>query len=117
MGWHPSHTLEKKIEAAQEHGIKGLELNMKDLNLYAEQQSITPLEAAKQTSSRCKAAGIEIFAIVAFEHFEGEPTPLEGRLQKARNWMNIAHELECTILQVPSNFTPNAIGDEKVIVA
>ena len=116
LGWHPSHTLEDKITAAKNAEIKGLELCMADLDKFAKRQSLTRLEAAKKVTALCDEAGIKIFVFGPFEHFEGTPTPLQDRLEKAAEWMTIAHEMRCNILQVPSNFRKDAIGDEEVIV-
>ncbi|KAJ3545830.1 hypothetical protein NM208_g2315 [Fusarium decemcellulare] len=116
MGWHSLATLEEKIKAVQSSGISGLELNMIDLDKFAKRHSKCRLDAAKDASILCKAAGIEVFALGPFEYFEGTPTPLSSRLDTAFEWMNVAHEFGCTVLQVPINFSNNAVGDEKVIV-
>lgn len=116
MGWHPSHTLEEKIKAAHNAGIKGFELNMIDVENFADRHSKSQLEAAKDISALCKSADIEVFALTSLVNFEGAPTPLDGRLKTAGEWMDAARELDCRVLQIPSNFSKDAIGDEAIIV-
>ena len=75
-------------------------------------------------SSLCGRANIDILAIRPFENIEGELTPLESRLQKAQEWMDIVRVIGCTTLQVPGTFPQGVdghkkyiVGDENVIVA
>ncbi|GAT24213.1 hypothetical protein RIB2604_01800380 [Aspergillus luchuensis] len=47
-----------------------------------------------------------------FKNFEGHELPLEERLARARNWLEIAACLKAKYLQVPSQFdTGNSSGD------
>ncbi|KIY01122.1 uncharacterized protein Z520_02674 [Fonsecaea multimorphosa CBS 102226] len=117
MGWHPSHSLESKIYAAKQFGIAGIELFDQDLNKFAKSHVISRLEAADGIGRLCKDAQLTIISYTSFGSFEGQPTPLSSRLETAREWCEIARRLGTTIIQVPSNFDAEAIGDEGVIVA
>ncbi|CAI6092992.1 unnamed protein product [Clonostachys chloroleuca] len=117
MGCHASHTLERKIEAAKDAGIKGLELNMIDLGNYAERHSKTLTESARDVANLCRLADIEVFAIGPFEHFGHPTTPLSERLDgRAKEWMAVCLEFGRTVIQTPSTFTKGADGDEAIII-
>lgn len=117
MGWHNSHTLESKLTAAQRHGIRGVELFDSDLNNYAKAHGMSRLQAAEEIHRLCEDAQLEVVAYTSFGDFEGQPTPLGVRLEKAREWCEIANRVATDTIQVPSNFDARAIGDEMIIVA
>jgi sugar phosphate isomerase/epimerase len=117
LGWHESHTLERKLAACQQHGIQGIELVDADLNKYARRHGMTRLQAAESIGQACRDANITIIAYVSFGDFEGHPTPLEARLGKAKEWCEIARKAGTDMIQIPSNFDPDAIGDQEIIVA
>ncbi len=116
LGWHRSHTLERKIEAAKSAGISGVELHDTDLNNFAKSHGMARLEAAAAVGKLCNRSNMEIIAYGPFSNFEGEPTPLEGRLDTAREWMQIAHNLGTDVIQIPANDSKAAIGEERVII-
>lgn len=117
MGWHASHTLERKINAARALEIPGMELFDDDLNNFANSHAISRLEAAGQIGQICKDAHITIVCYTSFGSFEGQPTPLSSRLEIASEWCEIASRVGAKFIQVPSNFSAEAIGDQNLIVA
>ncbi len=116
MGWHQSHTLEKKLAAAQRHGIQGVELVDSDLNSFATNHAVSRSQAAEEIRRLCEDGSLSIMAYVSFGNFEGQPTPLEARLEKAKEWCDIAGRLGTDMIQIPSNFDAEAVGDQAVIV-
>jgi sugar phosphate isomerase/epimerase len=90
MGWHPSHTFERKVQATQAAGFQGIELFITDLDRYADAHAVAKVEAAEATASLCQAAHLEILCLASLDEFDGEPTPLEGRLDAVRGWLMIA---------------------------
>lgn len=116
MGWHQSHTLESKFAAAQNQGIQGVELFDSDLNNYAKAHGVSRLQAAEEIRRLCEDARLSIVVYASFGSFEGSPTPLDTRLEKAKEWCEIAGRLGTDMIQIPSNFDAKAIGDETVIV-
>lgn len=116
MGWHPSHTLEKKLRAAKEAGFQGVELFDDDLNKFAHSHGKTRLEAATEIGNLFKAANIAILCYSSFDNFEGEAASLDDRLNKAREWIAIAQQLNTNVIQIPSNDHKDAIGDEAIII-
>lgn len=116
MGWHQSHTLESKLAAAQHQGIQGVELFDPDLNNYAKAHGVSRLRAAEEIRLLCEEARLNIVVYGSFGNFEGQPTPLDTRLEKAREWCEIAGRLGTDMIQIPSNFDTESIGDQTVIV-
>ena len=117
MGWHQSHTLESKLSAAQRHSIQGVELIDSDLDNYAKAHALNRSQAAEEIRRLCEDACLTIVAYASFGNFEGQPTPLDARLEKAREWCEIAGRVGTDMIQIPSNFDAEAIGDQAVIVA
>ena len=116
LGQHSSHTLPKKIVAAAQNGISGMEITYPDLEFYANSLSIQMLDAAPKIKKICSENGITIISFAAFENFEGYPSPLNERLAKASYWLTITRALGAEYLQVPSTYVTNINGDRKVIV-
>lgn len=117
LGWHSSHTLEKKLKCSSENGFEGVEMVYSDLQKYAERHNISMLEAAGQIKDLCAKLSLDIICLCAFTEFEGSPEPLETRLQKAQEWISIARALGTDTIQVPSNENHNCTGDLSVIVS
>ena len=117
MGWHPSHTFERKVQAARNANVKGFELYNIDLNNYAKLHSLTRMEAAEAMSNLCRASGVTILAYGSFDNFEGNPTPLSDRLDTAKEWLQISKILGTQVIQIPANDQKDALGDDGVIVA
>ncbi|KAJ5548502.1 hypothetical protein N7513_005736 [Penicillium frequentans] len=117
LGQHPSHSLDRKIEAAAQAGYAGIEIVYPDLQTYAELHKLSMLEAAEKTRNLCQSANLEILALAPFENYEGDRSPLADRLEKATRWIEIARTLRAPYLQIPSNYQPDAVGDEDVIIS
>ncbi|KIW43956.1 uncharacterized protein PV06_05002 [Exophiala oligosperma] len=117
MGWHQTHTLESKITAAKAAGFEGIELFITDFNAFRDRLGKSSLAAAKEIRALCAKAGLEILCFGSFDNFEGDPTtPLENRLEKASEWLDLVHELGTNVIQVPSNDDRRAMCDERLIV-
>ncbi|KAK6387352.1 hypothetical protein LTS17_000619 [Exophiala oligosperma] len=117
MGWHQTHTLESKIEAAKAAEFEGIELFITDFDAFRDRLGKSSLAAAKEIRALCAKAGLEILCFGSFDNFEGDPTtPLESRLEKASEWLELVHELGTSVIQIPSNDDRRAMCDERLIV-
>jgi sugar phosphate isomerase/epimerase len=117
LGWHPTHTLERKLQAASSAGFEGIELFITDLDAHASQHKLSRLETASQIQALCSKNGLIILSLASFDNFEGHPTKsLAQRLDEAREWIALAHALGTHTIQIPSNDDPDAVGDDEVIV-
>jgi sugar phosphate isomerase/epimerase len=117
LGQHNSHSLPRKIIAAAQSGFSGLEITYPDLESYAATLSTPILDAARQISDLCKTHEILVLALVSFQNFEGNKSPLEKRLKEADRWLTIARTLEAEYLQVPSTYDRDINTDHEVIVS
>ncbi|KAI1609411.1 xylose isomerase-like protein [Exophiala viscosa] len=117
MGWHETHTLEWKIQAAKQAGFEGIELFIDDVDAFCRRHGISRVQAGSRISQLCANADLTILCVGSLDNFEGEPTPLQDRLRIAIEWLDMAHELRTDVIQIPSNDNKNAIGDESVIVS
>lgn len=117
LGQNLSHTLPLKITSAAAAGIKGIEITYFDLDDYASSLSVPIIEAARQARQLCANERLVILAFAPFENFEGDQTPLQERLRKAKNWLTIANELGALHFQVPSNYNRDSNGDRSVIAS
>ncbi|CAI7665104.1 unnamed protein product [Penicillium manginii] len=117
LGQHPSHALDRKIKAAALAGYSGIELVFSDLEAYSRTNGLSIFDAAYKIKQLCESLKIEIISLAPFENYEGDRSPLGQRLQTATLWIGIARIIEAPYLQVPSQFKPDAIGDESVIVS
>ncbi|KAL2832575.1 xylose isomerase-like protein [Aspergillus cavernicola] len=117
LGQNPSHTLDRKIQAAAQQGFSGLEIVYGDLEHYSTLNSLPITTGAKQIRQLSDDLGISIISIAPFENFEGSKTPLQDRLSVAAHWLDIGRLLGATYLQIPSQYGINCIGDEAVIVS
>jgi sugar phosphate isomerase/epimerase len=116
LGWDPSHTLERKLNSIAQKGYSGVEIFHPDLVSFAEQQSLTHLQAATKVGELCRERGLTIITLQPLFNFAGVLTPLETRLDAAREYLRLARAMGTTLIQVPSTYEPNSIGDEKVVV-
>ncbi|PSK37263.1 hypothetical protein B9Z65_2005 [Elsinoe australis] len=116
LGQHANHTLPRKVTAAAEAGMQGIEIIYPDLEEYANISSITMLEAADVIRQQCQESGLEIIAFASFQNFEGQRSPLSERLQTAQHWLTLAIALGAAHLQMPSNYDRSANGDRSVII-
>jgi len=118
---YAGHTFARKLDAAQKYGYQGIELFHEDLADIADQlsgEAPTPegpsaaaqLMAARHILQMCKSRGIEIVCLQPFAHYEGllDREEHERRLQKLTLWIELAHELETDIIQIPANFLPSS---------
>ncbi|KAH0434894.1 4-hydroxyphenylpyruvate [Colletotrichum camelliae] len=118
LGKHPSHTLERKIEAAASCGFSGIELVHADLLNHATSNGgASPLESARKIRDICKSRNIEILSLNSLKNFEGKlNTPLEERLRVASDWINLAVAANAKFVQVPSQFLHHSTNDAGVII-
>lgn len=117
LGQHPSHTLERKIQAAAKAGYAGIEVVYSDLQTYSEVHNLSILEAAEKIRQLCQKSHLEVVALAPFDNYEGNRSPLSDRLQKGSLWVEIARTLRAPYMQIPSNFQPDAVGDEEVVIS
>ncbi|KAA8915553.1 hypothetical protein TRICI_002292 [Trichomonascus ciferrii] len=117
LGWHSSHTLEQKLKSASDNGYEGVEMVYSDLQKYAESHNLSMIDASRQIRDFCTELKLGIICLCAFTEFEGSSKRLDERLEKAKNWVNIARALGTDTIQVPSNEAPNCSGDESIIVS
>lgn len=113
------HSFTAKLDAAQKYGYQGIELFHEDLADLAESSfAETPNPAGPSHSSQmaaarhilglCRARGIEILCLQPFCHYDGllNREEHERRLEELRLWVELAHELETDIIQIPASFLP-----------
>ncbi|OBT68480.1 hypothetical protein VE03_02782 [Pseudogymnoascus sp. 23342-1-I1] len=117
LGQHSSHTLPRKIVAAAQNGLLGLEITYPDLEFYSNSLSIPMLDAAREIKNLCTAHRVRVIALVSFQNFEGHLSPLNERLRKAGYWLAISRALGAEYIQVPSTYDRNINGDHEVIVS
>lgn len=118
LGRHPSHTLERKIQAAAAHGFEGLELVYNELLQHATSKSQSVVESARQIGIFAKSHSVHILTLNALKNFEGNlVASLDERLQEAQRWIDAALALGTRIIQVPAIFIPQSTGDEKIITS
>ncbi|KAF4551900.1 3-dehydroshikimate dehydratase-like protein 2 [Elsinoe fawcettii] len=117
LGQHDTHTLPQKIEAAAVAGIQGIEITYPDLDDHATQLSVPLLEAAESARRLCEEKSMEIIAFASFQNYEGQQSPLQDRLHKARDWLRITSKLGAAHLQMPSNYDRSASSDCGTIIS
>lgn len=116
LGWHHSHTLERKLDSIAKQGYHGVEIYYQDLVDFARQNSLTQLQAASKVGALCKEKAISIIALQPLFDFAGVSTKLQWRLEKAREYILLARAMGTNMIQVPTTYEPNSIGDETVVV-
>ncbi|KIX94578.1 uncharacterized protein Z520_09624 [Fonsecaea multimorphosa CBS 102226] len=117
LGWHPSHTLQRKLDAISKQGYEGVEIYHPDLVTFAEQHSLTHLEAASKIGVMCRERNISIIALQPLFNFAGVLTSFETRLKSAREYVALARAMGTKMIQVPTTYEMNSTGDEDLIVA
>lgn len=117
LGKHQNHTLARKFAAAAEARFQGLELVHADLLKHAKIRDLTPIEAADEIKRLSKEHGLTILSLNPLKNFEGHAhTPLQQRLDTAREWFDLAIAVGTGIVQMPSQFLADAITDHAVII-
>ena len=116
LGWHPSHTIERKLDSIAEQGYLGVEIYHPDLVSFAEQNELTHLQAATKVGNLCRAKGVKIIALQPLFSFVGVLTPLEIRLDNVRHYVRLARAMGTEIIQVPSTYESRSTGDEHIVV-
>lgn len=117
LGQHAAHDLPRKINAAADSGIRGIEITYPDLEDYAKNHSASMIDAAQKVQRLCQERNLTILAFASFQNFEGNKLPLSTRLQEARRWLDLAHALGALHLQMPANYQSDATGDRVLIVS
>lgn len=120
LGLHPSHSLPEKIYAAASASFSAIEIVYKELEDYAlsQEPELSISDAAQVIAKLCSSVNLGVLSLNPFKNFEGHNSPLEDRLESARNWLEIAAGLGANYLQVPSQFdTANSSGDWPRMVA
>lgn len=116
---YAGHSFITKLDAAHKYGYQGLELFHEDLADVAERLSSEPpsptgpspsaqIAAARHILRLCRARGIEIVCLQPFSHYDGllDRDEHERRLEQLQFWIQLAHELNTDIIQIPANFLP-----------
>lgn len=115
---YAGHALSHKLDMAKKYGYEGIELFYEDLvdlaNHLSPQGTPSQPSAAVQTAAAreirhmCQCRGLEIICLQPFTHYEGlvDRREHERRLEKLALWIDLAHELNTDIIQIPSNFLP-----------
>lgn len=116
LGLHPTHAIDDKIRAAASHGFAGIEIVYGDLERYSRANSLSITSAAHRIRELCDESKLHILSLCPFENFEGHPSPLESRLEVAKEWIGLARVLKAEYVQVPAQFRQDASTDESVIV-
>lgn len=117
LGWHSSHTLERKLAAAAYWGFEALEIFHDDLTKFASAHGISHLQAARKIRIECDRHHLAIVCLCSLDNFEGSLEPLANRLATAETWIELAHALGTNVIQIPSSYDPKASGDEDLIVS
>ncbi|KAJ5408467.1 hypothetical protein N7509_002350 [Penicillium cosmopolitanum] len=117
LGQHPSHRLDHKIRASAEAGYEGIEVVYFELEAFSQAQNISIVEGAEKIRDLCQKLNLSILSLAPFENYEGDRSPIEDRLAKAKHWIGIARILRAPYLQIPSNFKADAIGDRDVVIS
>jgi len=125
---YAGHSFESKLNAAHKYGYQGIELFHEDLLGVAEQlfgedalSASAQLTAARCVLDMCRSRNIEIVCLQPFAHYEGlvDREEHDRRLEKLALWIQLAHELETDLIQIPANFLPadQVSGDPDLIVS
>ncbi|GAB1317334.1 3-dehydroshikimate dehydratase [Madurella fahalii] len=116
---YAGHSFTSKLDAAHEYGYQGIELFHEDLADVAEHLSrevpspsgpspSAQIAAARHILRLCRARGIEIVCLQPFSHYDGllDRSEHERRLEQLQFWIQLAHELDTDLIQIPANFLP-----------
>ena len=105
LGKHPSHTLERKLAAASEHGFQGIELVHADLMSHAQKNNLTPIQSAAKIKELCQSSGLEVLSLNPLKNFEGNlDLSLQQRLDNAKKWIELAIAAGSKTVQVLPSF-------------
>ena len=117
LGWHASHTLKEKLQAASRCGYDGVEIVWTDLEQDANERGSSVEETANLIKAECRGMKLNICALVSFQNYEGSQEPLAQRLGKAHRWVGVARILDTDIIQIPANVevASLAASDDEVI--
>ncbi|KAK2596455.1 hypothetical protein N8I77_013345 [Diaporthe amygdali] len=117
LGKHPSHSLERKLQAAKDNNFSGIELVYNDLLVHAASHNQSSGAYAVQIKKFCHDLSLNILTLNLFKNFEGNYNiPLQERLTIAEEWFEVAVVVGTSIIQMPSQFLEASTGDEAVIV-
>ncbi|KAK4162316.1 xylose isomerase-like protein, partial [Cladorrhinum sp. PSN259] len=116
---YAGHSFTTKLDMAHKYGYQGLELFHEDLADVAEQlpgeapspsgpSQAAQLQAARHILAMCRVRSIEIVCLQPFSQYDGllDREEHDRRLQQLEFWIELAHELETDIIQIPANFLP-----------
>jgi len=116
---YAGHSFISKLDAAHKYGYQGIELFHEDLADVAYSLSSEPpsssgpspssqLAAARHIVRLCRARGIEIVCLQPFSHYDGllDRAEHQRRLDQLQFWIQLAHELDTDMIQVPASFLP-----------
>lgn len=117
LGRHPSHSLERKLQAAKNNDFSGIELVYNDLLVHAASHNQPTRASAVQIRDLCHRLSLEILTLNPFKNFEGNcSVSVQERLAIADEWFEVAVDVGTSIIQIPSQFLENSTGDVAVIV-
>jgi 4-hydroxyphenylpyruvate dioxygenase len=96
-------TLNEKLEATAAARFKGVEIFENDLLSF----DGTPAQVGR----RIKDLGLEAVTFQPFRDFEGMPEPQRGKaFSRAERKFDLMQELDCDLLMVCSNVSPDSLG-------
>jgi 4-hydroxyphenylpyruvate dioxygenase len=96
-------TLNEKLEAMAAARFKGVEIFENDLLSF----DGTPAQVGR----RIKDLGLEAVTFQPFRDFEGMPEPQRGKaFSRAERKFDLMQELDCDLLMVCSNVSPDSLG-------
>lgn len=101
LGQHPAHPLPSKIPSAAQTEIQGIEIVFRDLGQHAAIERVSLRDEAADVKHLCAQASLQIISFAAFENFERNRSPLSERLEKARQWLDIAQNSRSRALASP----------------
>lgn len=117
LGWHESHSLPEKLNAAAQNGYQGIEMVYPNLEREAAAQNQTVEECAVDMRALCDKLNLKVVALGAFENYEGSLEPLSLRLGKATKWVNLARILQAEFIQIPASYevTSLRLSEDEIV--
>ncbi|KAI9756481.1 MAG: hypothetical protein M4579_003820 [Chaenotheca gracillima] len=119
IGYKPSHTLVKKLDAIAAAGFSAIELSFPDLHSFAEEfmgRDVDPSDynalcaAGGQVKKLCAERNLDIPLLQPFANFEGWPRGSPERkaaFDRAAGWIRIMEAVGSNMLQVGSSDSPH----------
>ncbi|KAI5892604.1 xylose isomerase-like protein [Schizophyllum commune H4-8] len=119
IGYAPSHTLPKKLDAIHQAGFQAIELSFPDLQGFAKEYLKRDVpeddyealcEAGKRVKELCAERKLHILMLQPFANFEGWPEGSEERknaFERAKGWIRIMQAVGTDMLQVGSTDSDN----------